>query len=199
VKHFYRWLFNGFAAISLLLFVAVAVMWARSYLWGDAVDWKRGNAVLEIRSGAGHIALQRSPWFSGNFPNGSFRRWSEALVQTERQQERDIISGDVEFWDRWMWQPQREIRFLGFTLSWAKGLTVQNWPGAHVFWSVETPYWFWLMVAAVAPGAKLLGWRLRLNQIKKGVCVNCGYDLRATPDKCPECGTIPPKKEIVSN
>ena len=46
------------------------------------------------------------------------------------------------------------------------------------------PYWSFLPVFLAAPGF----WMLRRRRHRIGHCPRCGYDLRATPDRCPECG-----------
>jgi hypothetical protein len=59
----------------------------------------------------------------------------------------------------------------------------------------NVPYWLLFALTAWLPAVRGLAVhrsrRLRAYRRTHGQCLQCGYDLRATPDRCPECGTIP--------
>jgi hypothetical protein len=49
-----------------------------------------------------------------------------------------------------------------------------------------------LLAILLMPGV-LYGWKILRDRRKRlaGRCMRCGYDVRATPQRCPECGMVP--------
>jgi hypothetical protein len=58
---------------------------------------------------------------------------------------------------------------------------------------VAVPHWFVAIVCAVVgwpAGTRWLKRYLMSRRPKPGCCRSCGYDLRASRQRCPECGTL---------
>ena len=58
---------------------------------------------------------------------------------------------------------------------------------------VIVPWWVVMAAASVVPGMQSAVWLRRQRTRRRrdrNLCMRCGYDLRATPERCPECGTL---------
>jgi hypothetical protein len=66
-----------------------------------------------------------------------------------------------------------------------------GFPGVCTFdyVAVGIPFWWIALASAVYPAIALRRRYVLERRAITGHCLACGYDLRASTDRCPECGT----------
>jgi hypothetical protein len=166
--------------LSLLLYVVTMGMWLRSYWVSDTLLWWHPTRPILYSAACsrGRIAYQsdepRNPQLIARLYQPGPTAYHVVPVPSD-----DWEAG---------WGVSFESRhtFIGFAYL-----------RATRFGQISTqmcvlPLWFVALLTALPPVAYAL--RARSRRRVMGACLRCGYDLRATPDRCPECGSVPTAK-----
>jgi hypothetical protein len=165
-------LLNFLTLTSLLLCGAVLVLWVRSYRACDAlVRPARAGDRLCVTSEFGVLVLE----WEGPLRGAVLPGWE--YFQSPLPRRWPVRTGMMGFET----YRGRVTHFVRLPPSTLKGVVVPHW------------------AVALALAALPARWVLRLSRARlarrrrdAGLCRACGYDLRATADKCPECGHAPP-------
>jgi hypothetical protein len=188
--------------VSALLLAAVVALWARSYQVADALerrDLVPNDTNLRALSNVSHLERQR-----GIISSRGAITWAKARNVPLRVHSRDfgrwIFTDGGSIWVREYARQKTLLRRLGFVFeNHEPAIPLRT----GIAWTPSTvitiPYWFPAFCLAIAPTLYLLR-RLRawLPHRRAGLCRHCGYDLRATPDRCPECGATPPTATVTA-
>jgi hypothetical protein len=125
---------------------------------------------LTIASIRGHVVIRKHVWDVTDDPS-DWKTWS---THTGRFNERCIRCPAV-------WS--------------VAGTSFERHDGSGTFagWHQRVavvPYWLTSMLLLLPPlKVTEAGLRRRRCRRRRGLCTACGYDLRASRDRCPECGT----------
>jgi hypothetical protein len=198
VKRLRRWLFNGLAILSLALCVGRVVLWFRStdrkdILWynfypatADTLPHKLTH--YSISTAPRSIDVCREPEQFGldvsredGWTPGLFLRsyeWIPGLAMHYATNDHARIE---------VWGPAVH-KVLGF--GWDSKAANPLY-GTRQGWRVSFPIWYLTVFFGILPSAVIWSKFRRRRYNHLGYCVACGYDLRATPNRCPECGAIP--------
>jgi hypothetical protein len=210
LRYVLRFLGAALVALSVAAFVAVAFAWLRSYWFGDVFE---RTTVSQTSSGLCSNDLVRVLSARGVVVVSGVRR------DEQRHGPSHVINRKTSAMELEPWPPRPfqfveqkrsttdpdQVNLLRKTLAQKLGFNLRraSYPGLQYGatervsdWAVRAPHWALMLVTVFPP---LLGWRLVLRGLRRrrwrrGVCGRCGYDLRASEARCPECGTsIPPK------
>jgi hypothetical protein len=164
--------------------------------------WHREGPIynyqsVNIESGAGGIVFQFS---SGNIDLSDSRIFDQI-----RHSSAGRIYDSTPYVARWRhsetpvgrWTPYPQLKVPGDNPTWdirfksTGDLKSQHETGT--LFEFVIPYWGLVLVTSL-PGLLMLAILFRrFRRWSRNLCTHCGYDLRATPDRCPECGAIPAK------
>ena len=176
------------AIISLILMAAVIVFWQRSYRVRDSILYRCGsNAVgkVELGSADGDMAFI---WQRSN-PSISFE-WTQ-----------DLRLKELPDWPRGFHVRSEPVPIDVITEAWGTlwtGVTTPRMTVFHKSWGdlhlggdvlfVRLRAWIVLLLLSPLPLMRLIQLLRARRRAASGLCEHCGYDLRHTPDRCPECG-----------
>ncbi|MEZ0266714.1 MAG: hypothetical protein ACAI43_18455 [Phycisphaerae bacterium] len=179
-----RWTLNGVTALSAALCLAVCVLWVRSYWLSDHVlgRWVDKRIAADV-----HQSLSLTS--SAGRVNVCWQRNREPEVYG--QNKRDVLGWGVATKPAGPWfldamRGYGPVRWM--TEADLFGLDRVGLGTNDVFRLVNVSYWAVAGALAVLPASRALARRGRRRRAAAGCCPACRYDLRATPDRCPECG-----------
>ena len=161
-----------------LLSLVVTVLWVRSY-WRWDNFYLNGLDSFSIDSSRGEM---RFSWDTDSAKDASeFWRgtnkigWSVSPVAHIGGMSRGLRHGGWGFaWDAY-------DRVHSFVVP-----SGQAWTRERM---VVVPDWFLVIVLGLVPVMRLRSWRAERRRKLQGLCLRCGYDLRESEGRCPECGT----------
>jgi hypothetical protein len=113
-------------------------------------------------------------WFDTGFIDYQYDDWGREPEKPRQAWEFNSYPGNLAYF---------EWRTLGFKYE-----NDRFPPGVGRHLHVGVPYWPFMLATGVLP----FRWTKTHLRRRRGLCLNCGYDLRASKDRCPECGTLIP-------
>jgi hypothetical protein len=191
-----RHLLNALALLSLLLFVATGMMWVRSEHVSD--EWDIAFSRLIKPQGQNSTMLGLST-FRGDVEIQGLRLRipdTQALM-ADLGSKHDLMP--LNGWEFSHEHPPEGLDLIDRSTFWRRigfgfrSTGAASEYGAESSWIIATPAWLILIVSLLMPLQRVFSFISRHRRKRRRLCVHCGYDVRATPDRCPECGTVTKK------
>jgi hypothetical protein len=181
VKLLVRITYNVTLIVSVLLSFALAALWISSYWLNFRIE-RDGEPDFSKQLVASHGYIAYIMYHHG----AADPAWPRATIQIGTGDTFETRSYDEDWTNLSAGRPD----WHGFAYEDFDFDDFYNHVSGRM---AMIPLWLPFAVFAVAPGIVLIGRVRRARRKQNGRCPNCGYDLRATPQRCPECGRVPSK------